>query len=85
MRTTLDIPDEIFRKAKLKAVEEGVTLKVVVARALQREVGGRGPSLAERRKRAERLFAAMDKARNKKPVGRLNRESLYDRPILRGH
>jgi hypothetical protein len=32
-----------------------------------------------RKKRAQRLFAALKKARNKKPVGRLERAKLYDR------
>ena len=40
MRTTLEIPDAVFKKAKLKAVHEGVPLKVVVTRALEREVSG---------------------------------------------
>lgn len=35
--------------------------------------------------RARRLFAALDKARNTQPVGRLNRQEIYDRPVLRGH
>lgn len=83
MRTTLDIPDAVFKKAKLKAVEEGVALKIVVTRALEREVAAGGDGSAARKKRVERLFAALDKARNKSPVGRLNREQLYDRPVLR--
>ncbi len=41
MRTTIDIPDEVFKKTKLKAVHEGVPLKVVVIRALKREIGVR--------------------------------------------
>ena len=40
MRTTLDIPDSVLKKTKLKAVHEGVPLMVVVTRALEREVGG---------------------------------------------
>jgi hypothetical protein len=40
VRTTLDIPATVFKKTKLKAVQEGVPLKVVVTRALEREVGG---------------------------------------------
>ena len=79
MRTTFDIPEEVFKKVKLKAVEEGVSLKVVVTRALQREVQSQALGGQERRKRAQRLFAAFDKARNVKPVGRLRREELYDR------
>ena len=86
MRTTLDLPDDLFKKAKLQAVHEGVALKVVVTRALERGLGG-GTALvdAQRKARAKNLFASLDKARNTKPVGRLNRAKLYDRQMLRGH
>ena len=36
MRTTLDLPDELFKHAKLTAVHEGVPLKTVITRALKR-------------------------------------------------
>jgi len=85
MRTTLDIPDATFKKAKLKAVYEGVAFKVVVIRALEREVASSAPDTAARRKRARRLFATLDNASNEAPVGRLNRVDLYDRPVLRRH
>lgn len=85
MRTTLDIPDAMFKKAKQKAVHEGVALKVVVIRALEREVAAPATDRAARRKRAQRLFGALDKARNETAVGRLNREDLYDHPVLRRH
>lgn len=35
MKTTLDIPDEIMRTAKIRAAEEGRKLKDVVAEALR--------------------------------------------------
>ena len=35
MKTTLDIPDEIMRQAKIRAAEEGRKLKDVVAEALR--------------------------------------------------
>jgi hypothetical protein len=85
MRTTLDLPDELFKKAKLKAVNEGVSLKVIFTRALEKEVTTHTEVMAERKRRAKRLFAALDKARNTSPVGPLNREELYDRPVLRRH
>jgi hypothetical protein len=85
MRTTLEIPDTLFRKAKLRAVEEGVPLKTVVVRAIERELTTSAPSAAARKRRAQKLFAVLDKTRNTEPVGRLNREELYDRAILRGH
>ena len=50
MRTTLDLPDEIMRSAKIAAVERGSTLRKLVIDALQREL-----SLGERpRRRLER-------------------------------
>ena len=84
MRTTMEIPDDLFKKAKLRAVQEGVALKEVVTRALVRELTP-GDSAALRKARAGRLFKELDKAGNTRPVGRLNRKELYDRPVLRGH
>ena len=39
MKTTLDIPDELIRRAKQKALERGTSLKAVVTAALERELG----------------------------------------------
>jgi hypothetical protein len=86
MRTTLDLPDSLFKKAKLQAVHEGVALKEVVTRALERGLAAKsGTEDNARQSRAKRLFASLDKARNTKPVGSLNRAKLYDRTVLRGH
>lgn len=38
MKTTLEIPDPLFRKAKSKAAERGQTLKQFVTEALQAKV-----------------------------------------------
>lgn len=40
MRTTLDLPDDILRRAKIEAVERGSTLRQLVIEALQREMAG---------------------------------------------
>jgi hypothetical protein len=40
MRTTLDLPDDILRRAKIEAVERGSTLRQLVIDALQREMSG---------------------------------------------
>ena len=39
MKTTFDIPDELFRRAKKAALERGTSLKAVVTVALERELG----------------------------------------------
>jgi hypothetical protein len=38
MRTTIDIPDETYRKLKVMAAVEGQTLRQIVLRALQGEI-----------------------------------------------
>ncbi len=38
MRTTIDIPDHIMKKAKIKAIEEGVTLKEYLIKCLEKEL-----------------------------------------------
>jgi len=38
MRTTLDIPDETYRAIKIKAAQEGVPVRQVVLRAIQRDL-----------------------------------------------
>lgn len=40
MRTTLDLPDDILKRAKIEAVERGSTLRQLVIDALQREMTG---------------------------------------------
>jgi len=38
MKTTLEIPDSLFRKAKSRAAESGQTLKQLVSEALQEKL-----------------------------------------------
>ena len=44
MRTTVDIPDKLMKKAKIKAVEEGISLKQLLTRSLEKELGPSEPS-----------------------------------------
>ena len=53
MRTTLDLPDELLKRAKIEAVERGTTLRDLMGAALEREL--RQPARSQRepaRKRA---------------------------------
>lgn len=47
MRTTLDLPDELMKQAKIAAVERGVTLRDLVAEALRQALLPK-PRLARR-------------------------------------
>jgi hypothetical protein len=42
MKTTIEIPDPLFRKAKSKAAENGQSLKELVTEALQEKLGEKG-------------------------------------------
>lgn len=44
MRTTIDLPDELARAAKIRAAERGETLKDMLARAVARELAMGSPS-----------------------------------------
>jgi hypothetical protein len=49
MRTTIDIPDELFRRAKATAALEGGTLKDLVTEALRDYLDRRGEPATELR------------------------------------
>jgi hypothetical protein len=71
MRTTLDIPDKVFKQTKLKALHEGVRHKVVVTRALEREAGGNRARAAKEAALEEAMapqlrFLAMNRAQRAK-------------------
>jgi hypothetical protein len=38
MRTTLDIPDETYRRLKIKAANEGVPVRQIVLRSIENEL-----------------------------------------------
>lgn len=54
MKTTLEMPDELFRRAKAMAAQRGQSLKQLVTAALERELAGPAPGTkTSKRKRAE--------------------------------
>lgn len=44
MKTTVEIPDAVFRRAKAKAAERGQALREFVTEALQEKLSGRSPA-----------------------------------------
>ncbi len=38
MKTTIDIPEDLYKKTKIQAIECGLTLKQIVLRSLEREL-----------------------------------------------
>ena len=79
MKTTIDLPDDLFQKVKVLAAERSTTLRDVIAQALQQWM--RTPTEDEERKRKatmKRLLRAMQ-ASNTAPMTPLTREEIYDR------
>ncbi len=71
MKTTLEIPDALFRDAKKRAAEEGVPLRAIVERALRDLLGG-----ARRGGRAFRWHVVRGQAPPAVPLE--DRERLFD-------
>jgi hypothetical protein len=47
MKTTIDIPEPLYRKAKMRAVEKGTSLKALVLKALEHELLSQQPPVSE--------------------------------------
>jgi predicted transcriptional regulator len=79
MKTTIELPDETFRKAKVLAAERRTTLKEVVTEALDRFLESSGGNTEKTRKaNLKRLLADMQAA-NIEPMVPLSREEAHDR------
>ncbi len=80
MRTTLDIPDTLFRQAKARAALEGIPLKEVVAESLRRLLGESGLPVTQPRRTsfplipAGRARPAMTRVSVKEEIERLENE-----------
>jgi hypothetical protein len=54
VKTTIDIPEALYRRAKIRAVETGRTLKELVLNSLERELSPASSGLATGRSFGER-------------------------------
>lgn len=55
MKTTLDLPDELIRQVKLRAVVQGRTVKDLVAELLRQGLGMDSPNGATKRPTSEKV------------------------------
>ena len=86
MRTTLDLPDDLLRRAKIKAVETGSTLRQLVVDALQREMSD--PARPQRRLVRPPVKLAPDAPLRKlspRDVKRLDAESVSKSDQVKAH
>jgi len=79
MKTTIELPDDLFLKAKVLAAERRTTLKDLVVQALSLFTQSPSGSEEKNRKAAlKRLLKGM-KASNTQPMVPLKREEIHDR------
>jgi hypothetical protein len=79
MKTTIDLPDELLKRAEMTAAEGRTTVKELLIRGLNDAIDSTAESgELKRRERAGRLLGVLQ-GRNTEPVGDFRREELYDR------
>ncbi|MBE2205221.1 MAG: hypothetical protein IAE94_12880 [Chthoniobacterales bacterium] len=80
MKTTIDFPDELFQRAKLAAVHRKTTLKKLVLQGLEYITSHEMPDpLEERKKRGKKLLELMSRIQITEPIGKFDRDEIYDR------
>jgi len=76
MKTTIELPDEVVRRAKIAAAERRTTLRALVLQGLE-QVLVENPVSA--RERAGKLFAEMDQLPEFSASDRLSRSEAHAR------
>lgn len=83
MKTTIDFPDELLYRAKVVAAQRKITLKELVLRGLDYAI--EHPDLinedseSQHKQRGEKLLSLLGQIEMPGPVGKWNRDELYDR------
>jgi hypothetical protein len=81
---TVEIPDEVYERAERRAAAQGAALAEEIARWLRGYGDAREhAATAGTRTTVDKLFSALDHARNTTPIGPLKRDELHDRDVLR--
>jgi len=78
MKTTLDIPDDLFREVKAKAALEGLKLKDLVAEGLRAVLHGKPPGARRPRRIKFPVLASRGKAPLAIPDDAAYRAELLD-------
>jgi hypothetical protein len=68
MRTTIDLPEELFREAKLRAVQEGSTLKELVTECIRSGLQRPASTKRELSTRRKAPFVAIRKTPDLAPI-----------------
>lgn len=78
MKTTIDFPEDLLHRAKIKAAQNKVTLKQLVIQGLEYATTHSLPdNESDRQKRVEQLIATLSRGRNQEAIGPLKRDEIY--------
>ncbi len=87
---TVTIPDDLYQNAEQHAKKQGATLTQQIVEWIKQFARTEKSATPEISAGAEcpnpdvaRLLGCLDRAKNVAPIGRLRREELYDRAIVR--
>lgn len=88
MKTTIDLPDEVMRRAKITAIQRKTTLKDLICKSLLREIespqADSNDAESQRKKRASALLDSLDAIQIATPIGRFDREEAQRNPSPAG-
>lgn len=79
MKTTIELPDAILRRAKVIAAERDTTLKELVTQALEMFLESSSKSDQKSGKKAMRALLRRMQASNDESMQPLTREQIHDR------
>jgi len=80
MKTTIDLPDELLHRAKITAAKRKTTVKALVVKGLEYATRNDvSDAASERKERAARLIEALAGVSITEPIGKFNRDEIYDR------
>lgn len=79
MKTTIDVPDDLLHRAKVVAAQRRTTLRELVVKGLDRAIQEQSDPAAESRKNRFALIAALSQVKLTEPIGKFNRDEIYDR------
>jgi hypothetical protein len=76
MRTTVDLPDELFRRAKARAALDGLKLKELIARYVEQGLRQSDASRAPTGERQRSPLPVIAKAATGRPIPAVSRAGL---------
>ncbi len=80
MKTTIDVPDELLHRAKVLAAQRRMTLRELFLQGLDVALREEVPDpAAESKKNRLALIGALSRVQLTEPIGKFNREEIYDR------